>query len=66
MWLNQSLSKSLFFNSDETWIFKNIQSGCQSVVYAEIERVCYIADKVFYVKKKGDTQNAKFKVGKND
>jgi hypothetical protein len=32
------------------------------LVYAEIERLCYIADKVFYVMKKGDTQNAKLKL----
>lgn len=30
------------------------------VVYAEIERQCYIADKEFYRKKKGDTQTARF------
>jgi hypothetical protein len=38
------------------------------VVHAEIERLCYIADKVFYVKKKGDTQSAKlkFNIGKDD
>jgi Domain of unknown function (DUF4442) len=38
------------------------------VAHAEIERLCYIADKVFYVKKKGDTQSAKlkFKIGKDD
>ena len=29
-------------------------------VYAEIERQCYIADKVFYEKRKGETQKAKF------
>ena len=30
------------------------------VVYAEIERQCYIADKEFYRKRKGDTQKPKF------
>lgn len=36
------------------------------VVYAEVQRHCYIADKEFYKKKKGDTQSAKlnFKIGK--
>jgi len=29
-------------------------------VYAEIERQCYIADKEFYEKRKGETQKAKF------
>lgn len=29
-------------------------------VYAEIERQCYIADKEFYKKRKGDTQTARF------
>ncbi len=29
------------------------------VVHAEIERLCYIADKSYYKKKKSDTQNAK-------
>lgn len=40
----------------------------QGVVHAEIERLCYIADKTFYIKKKGETQSAKlkFKAGKND
>ncbi len=35
-------------------------------VHAEIQRHCYIADKEFYEKKKGDTQSAKlkFKIGK--
>ncbi len=36
------------------WIDKD------GVVYAEIERQCYIADKEFYRKKKGDTQTARF------
>ncbi len=36
------------------WMDKN------QTVYAEIERQCYIADKEFYKKKKGDTQTAKF------
>jgi len=42
------------------WMDKN------NVVHAEIERLCYIADKNFYHKKKGETQNAKleFKLGK--
>ena len=30
------------------------------VVHAEIERLCYIADKEFYQKKKGEVQKAKF------
>jgi hypothetical protein len=30
------------------------------VVHAEIERQCYIADKEFYKKRKGDTQTARF------
>ncbi len=30
------------------------------IVYAEIERQCYIADKEFYKKRKGDTQKARF------
>jgi len=36
------------------WLDKN------QVVYAEIERQCYIADKEFYVKKKGESQTARF------
>lgn len=32
----------------------------QGVVYAEIERQCYIADKSFYEKRKGETQKARF------
>jgi hypothetical protein len=31
-------------------------------VHAEIERLCYIADKEFYRRKKGESQNAKFKI----
>lgn len=31
----------------------------ESVVHAEIQRHCYVADKEFYKKKKGDTQSAK-------
>ena len=36
------------------------------VVYAEIERLCYIANKSFYQKKKGDSQSARleFKIGR--
>ncbi|HRI79693.1 MAG TPA: hypothetical protein PLR06_09185 [Cyclobacteriaceae bacterium] len=30
------------------------------VIHAEIERQCYVADKEFYVRKKGDTQTARF------
>ena len=30
------------------------------VVYAEIERLCYIADKKHYVQKKGDSQQSRF------
>ena len=30
------------------------------VVHAEIERLCYIADKEFYKRKKGESQSAKF------
>lgn len=42
------------------WIDKN------QVVHAEIERLCYIADKNYYQQKKGDSQSAKleFKIGK--
>ncbi|MBL7849099.1 MAG: DUF4442 domain-containing protein [Cyclobacteriaceae bacterium] len=32
----------------------------ESNVYAEIERQCYIADKTFYEKRKGETQKARF------
>jgi hypothetical protein len=32
----------------------------EGVVHAEIERLCYIADKAFYEKKKGDRQSSKF------
>ena len=32
----------------------------QGAVYAEIERQCYIADKSFYEKRKGETQKARF------
>ena len=40
----------------------------QGIVHAEIERLCYIADKKFYMNKKGDVQNAKLKLnlGKDD
>ncbi len=38
------------------------------IVHAEIERLCYIADKDFYKRKKGETQSAKleFKRRSND
>ncbi len=44
------------------WVDKN------NVVHAEIERLCYIADKKHYKNKKGDTQRAKleFKLGKKN
>lgn len=32
----------------------------EEVVYAEIERQCYIADKSFYEKRKGESQKARF------
>jgi hypothetical protein len=32
------------------------------VVHAEIERQCYIADKEFYQRKKGETQNARLEL----
>ncbi len=32
----------------------------EQVVHAEIERQCYVADKQFYIRKKGDTQTARF------
>jgi hypothetical protein len=36
------------------WMDKDAQ------VYAEIERQCYIADKSFYEKRKGESQKARF------
>ncbi len=40
----------------------------KGIVHAEIERVCYIADKAHYQQKKGDSQRAKleFKLNRND
>ena len=35
-------------------------TGKEGVVYAEIERQCYIADKSFYEKRKGETQKSRF------
>lgn len=35
-------------------------ADADGVVYAEIERLCYIADKAFYANRKKDTQSSRF------
>lgn len=60
------IKKSVEEKGDTTYNFTILWMDKDQVVYAEIERQCYIAEKNFYQQKKGDSQNAKleFKLGR--
>jgi hypothetical protein len=51
---------------DTTYSFVIQWMDKDSIVHAEIERQCYIAEKDFYFKKKGERQGAKFEFKKTE
>ncbi len=55
----KEIKDSVAANSEATRTFTIQWVDKSQVVHAEIERVCYIADKNYYQKKKGESQRAK-------
>ncbi len=55
----REIKEAVLKNGEITRAFTIQWKDKNGVVHAEIERQCYIADKEFYQRKKGDTQSAK-------